>query len=360
MYIYDNTLKMYTSIRLFLPLLMLVASGGICYAQSQKNAYEFTRGDKVIFEDDFSKDTVGAFPSKWHISLCNEFYAHDTSNRHLWRVETDSVDHTLLVMTNGSYLDPNIDSRFYLHDSFALETDFRFNTPNGGAEIVFYPYENPNPCLKERIQIWSSGQLRRDVSSGSRVDKVIGKYPTPFLKNTWHHFAFAYKKGAADFYIDETLVASLPDCGFAPYAVCIGSHNPVSYKHFRITTGANSYDFSKILSGSTLVTHAINFDVNKSVINAEGLAFLGQLAQFLRANPFLKLEIDGHTDSDGDADANMKLSQERADAVKRQLELVGIDGSRLIPVGYGLTKPKVPNATPEGKAENRRVEFVKQ
>ena len=100
--------------------------------------------------------------------------------------------------------------------------------------------------------------------------------------------------------------------------------------------------------------------MNKSVINAEGVTFIAQLAQFLRANPFLKLEIDGHTDSDGDADANMKLSQERADAVKKQLESVGIDGSRLIPIGFGLTKPKVPNGTTEGKAENRRVEFVKQ
>ncbi len=339
---------------------MLLASGGICHAQTANTAYEFTPGNKVIFEDDFSQDTIGAFPSKWHISSCNEFYAHDTSNRHLWRVEKDSIDHTLLVMTNGSYLDPNVTNQFYLHDSFALEVDFRFDSPNGGVELVFYPYENPNPCLKERIQVWSSGQLRRDISSGSRFEKALGKYPVPFAKNTWHHFAMAYKKGAADFYIDGTLVTPLPDCGFSPYGVSIGSHNLVSYKHFRITTGANSYDFAKILTGSTLVTHAINFDVNKSVINADGMAFLAQLAQFLRANPFLKLEIDGHTDGDGDADANMKLSQERADAVKKQLESVGIDGSRLIPVGFGLTKPKVPNATPEGKAENRRVEFVKQ
>ena len=351
---------MRSSIRFTLLLLFGMALCATGHAQTANIAYEFTPGDKVIFEDDFSKDSVGAFPSKWHISSCNEYYAHDTSNRHLWRVEKDTDDHTLLVMTNGSYLDPDIEPRFYLHDSFAVEFDFRFNSANGGAELVFYPYENPNPCFKERIQIWSSGQLRRDVSSGSHFEKALGKYPVPFIKNTWHHFALAYKNKAADFYIDESLVASLPDCGFSPYGISIGSHNPVSYKHFRMTTGKNSYDFTKILAGSTLVTHAINFDVNKSVINAEGLAFIAQLGQFLRSNPFLKLEIDGHTDSDGDADANMKLSQERADAVKKQLESVGIDGSRLIPVGYGFTKPKVPTATPEGKAENRRVEFVKQ
>ena len=351
---------MQLSTRFILPLLFLIACSKIGYAQTTNTAYEFTPGNKVIFEDDLSQDTLGSFPSKWHISSCNEYYAHDTSNRHLWKVEKDSIDHTLLVMTNGSYLDPNIEPKFYLHDSFAVEFDFRFNSANGGAELVFYPYENPNPCFKERIQVWSTGQVRRDVSSGSRFEKALGKYPTPFTKNTWHHFALAYKNKAADFYIDESLVASMADCGFSPYGISIGSHNPVSYKHFRITTGENSYDFTKILSGSTLVSHAINFEVNKSEINAEGRAFIAQLAQFLRANPFLKLEIDGHTDSDGDADANMKLSQDRADAVKKQLESVGIDGSRLIPLGFGLTKPKVPNATPEGKAENRRVEFVKQ
>ncbi len=341
-------------------LLLLTAFGGICHAQPANVTYEFTPGDVVIFEDNFSQDSIGAFPSRWHVSPCNQYYALDTSNRYLWKVEQDSNEHALLIRTNGSYLDPNVGPKYYLHDSFAIEVDFRFDSANGGVELVFYPYENPNPCLKERIQIWSTGQLRKDIISGSHFDKFIGKNPAAFAKGTWHHFALAYRKRAVDFYIDQHLVASLPDCGFSPYGVSIGSHNPVTYKRFRITTGNYNYDFDKILSENKLVTHAITFDVNKSVIGTEGIAFVRQLAQFLKTNPQIRLEIDGHTDSDGDADANMKLSQERADEVKKQLEYAGIDGTRLIPKGFGLTKPIKPNTTPEGKAENRRVEFLLQ
>jgi len=73
----------------------------------------------------------------------------------------------------------------------------------------------------------------------------------------------------------------------------------------------------------------------------------------------LKFEIDGHTDSDGKGDANLKLSQERADAVKAKLTEMGIDDARLTTKGFGATKPIDKNDTAEGKANNRRVEFVK-
>jgi outer membrane protein OmpA-like peptidoglycan-associated protein len=80
----------------------------------------------------------------------------------------------------------------------------------------------------------------------------------------------------------------------------------------------------------------------------------------MKDNPDIKFEIGGYTDSDGDDAYNMTLSQQRADAVKTQLTSMGIDASRLTTKGYGETKPISDNKTPEGKANNRRVEFVKQ
>ena len=74
----------------------------------------------------------------------------------------------------------------------------------------------------------------------------------------------------------------------------------------------------------------------------------------------LKFEIGGHTDSDGTAARNNALSQERADAVKRQMMRMGIDEGRLTAKGYGSSKPLVDNNAAENKAKNRRVEFVKQ
>ena len=74
----------------------------------------------------------------------------------------------------------------------------------------------------------------------------------------------------------------------------------------------------------------------------------------------LKFEIGGHSDGDGDEAYNTKLSQQRADAVKTELVNKGIDASRLTTKGYGKSKPIADNNTPEGKANNRRVEFVKK
>jgi outer membrane protein OmpA-like peptidoglycan-associated protein len=90
------------------------------------------------------------------------------------------------------------------------------------------------------------------------------------------------------------------------------------------------------------------------------MGFINQLVKFLQENAAVKLEIDGHTDSDGDEAANLKLSQDRADAVKKQLVVLGIDALRLTCKGFGKTKPVDNNTTPEGKANNRRVEFVKK
>jgi outer membrane protein OmpA-like peptidoglycan-associated protein len=86
---------------------------------------------------------------------------------------------------------------------------------------------------------------------------------------------------------------------------------------------------------------------------------IAQIVKLLKGDPSLKFEIGGHTDADGDAAKNMTLSQGRADAVKKLLVEQGIEAGRLTAKGYGATKPIDKNDSPEGKANNRRVEFTK-
>ena len=76
-------------------------------------------------------------------------------------------------------------------------------------------------------------------------------------------------------------------------------------------------------------------------------------------HPELKFSIEGHTDSDGDNELNQQLSKDRAQAVLKQLVSMGIENTRLTSKGFGETLPIDSNDTPEGKANNRRVEFVK-
>ncbi len=101
----------------------------------------------------------------------------------------------------------------------------------------------------------------------------------------------------------------------------------------------------------------ITFDVNSANITAEGIAVLDQAAEYLSTNADVEVEIAGHTDSDGDDTSNQTLSQARAEAVLDYLTTQGIEADRMTPVGYGENDPIADNATAEGKAENRRIEF---
>jgi len=107
------------------------------------------------------------------------------------------------------------------------------------------------------------------------------------------------------------------------------------------------------------ITQQIHFEFNKATIRRESFPILDAVQEVLVANPKMTLEIQGHTDNVGSAAYNQKLSQSRADSVRKYLENHGIDGSRLRSVGYGLTQPIVPNTTDSNRALNRRVQFIR-
>jgi outer membrane protein OmpA-like peptidoglycan-associated protein len=111
-------------------------------------------------------------------------------------------------------------------------------------------------------------------------------------------------------------------------------------------------------TGSVVELKNIFFDVNKWDLKPESKAELEKLVSFLQKNPTLRIELGGHTDNSGDKKFNLTLSANRAKAVYDYLLLNGkIAASRLTYKGYGDSRPKVPNDTPENKARNRRTEF---
>jgi OmpA-OmpF porin, OOP family len=100
------------------------------------------------------------------------------------------------------------------------------------------------------------------------------------------------------------------------------------------------------------------FDFNKATIKPVSFALLDDVARAMTDNPKIKVEVQGHTDSKGDDDYNLKLSQRRAESVRTYLIRKGIDSNRMVPKGYGENVPIADNRTQEGRDQNRRVEFV--
>jgi outer membrane protein OmpA-like peptidoglycan-associated protein len=113
------------------------------------------------------------------------------------------------------------------------------------------------------------------------------------------------------------------------------------------------------MSTGKYISHAIQFDTGSDQLRPESINVIKEVAAALQKQPALKLRIEGHTDSTGDAAKNLDLSKRRAESVKGALIRLGIGADRLTTEGLGQTKPMAPNDTPQGRAENRRVEFVK-
>ena len=107
------------------------------------------------------------------------------------------------------------------------------------------------------------------------------------------------------------------------------------------------------------ITQQIQFDFNKSTIKPVSFPILDEVRAVLVKNPKIKLEVQGHTDNVGSAAYNLKLSDARAGSVRKYLVDTGIDPSRLIAKGYGLTQPLVPNNSAKNRSLNRRVQFIR-
>jgi outer membrane protein OmpA-like peptidoglycan-associated protein len=152
----------------------------------------------------------------------------------------------------------------------------------------------------------------------------------------------------------------LPDFDYA-YTV-VNNFGDGTLGFTRVRFAESTPDFSHtIMAAGRYVTYGILFDTGSDRLKPESAAVIKSIAAGLQANADLKLKIEGHTDSTGDAALNLDLSKRRAAAVKQVLVAeFQIDAARLTTDGLGASKPLESNDNPQGRAQNRRVEFVKQ
>jgi OOP family OmpA-OmpF porin len=320
--------------------------------------YDFVAGEKILFEDNFQGDMDGEFPAHWELLQGQAI---------LNKVEGNLA----FFITDGNYgrVTPRLKSDDYLGDEFTIEFDYYNYKPQDGSASYGVVVQLSNMVeegfVHDNSLYISTASVSYDgVGVSLAKDYPADMYGDDKFSNKFHHIAIAVKNHQMKVYVDQIRILVVPDVkadfrtmGFAGIA---SEEYPIIVKNVKVAEGGKMNMLDKISTDGKIVTHGILFDVNKATIKPESMGVINQISQLMKDNPDLKFEIGGYTDGDGDESANLKLSEQRAIAVQNQLVSMGVESSRLTAKGYGESKPLDSNSTLEGKANNRRVEFIKK
>jgi outer membrane protein OmpA-like peptidoglycan-associated protein len=147
---------------------------------------------------------------------------------------------------------------------------------------------------------------------------------------------------------------------YALYVSCQGyafQSMHFNYQQQQVAPLERHIQLDPITKGTAVVLNNIFFDTDSYVLKDKSITELRRVLQFLTENPQVKIEIQGHTDNTGTAAYNQQLSENRARAVYQFLIQAGIPATRLSAKGFGALHPVASNDTPEGRMQNRRIEF---
>jgi OmpA-OmpF porin, OOP family len=340
-----------------------VAAGESATAPGSAKAwskYNFVPGDEIIFEDDLSREENGEFPSRWDLVKGS--------------AENASVDgKPVILFEKNAILTPLMKESKYLPDVFTIEFDAYFNdnyTSWQQYNLRFYPGHSGSAKINDDIlhplQIRANGAYILVIKGPERERKIFDNYGN--ARDTglprWKHIAISYNQRALKVFIDEDRILNIPNIELYPEMLSIEAFTHKddteirAIKNVRIAKGGKDL-YKRIMEDGKFITRGILFDVNKAVLRPESMGVINEIAALMKEHADLKFSIEGHTDSDGDDSHNLKLSEQRAIAVKEALAGLGIDNSRMQAKGLGEAVPVSDNTSPEGKANNRRVEFVK-
>ena len=339
--------------------------------------FDFVSGEKVIFFDDFTLDNVGDFPGKWNTNGQGEVV---TSNLYPGK---------WLKMRNSTTYLPSIASTKF-PDNYTFEYDMVANGEDrtGTFNIEFTSLKNKNQVpdasdptnntgLFITTELSTDGSIRYLTRSIINTDGNAedGGANTDLTDNTLRgkankkfHISITVNKQRLRYYVNEVKVLDLPN------VIPIGNYNAIIFRmwgwvedhpfdalisNVRYAEGTTDVR-NKLMTEGKLITHGILFAVNSDKIKSESYGTLKEIAQVLKENAAVRVKITGHTDSDGTESANLDLSKRRALAVKNALNKdFGIDASRMETDGKGASMQVSSNTSTEGKANNRRVEFLK-
>ena len=333
---------------------------------------DFKRGSVIMYQDYVTAEQVGEFPSKW------DLFQGTVETKTLGGVKainpTDNAQIQPLIKEQGAYLP----------EEFTIEYDFYYW--NSKDDVGLNDMKLILAVTKNRSEFpgegYDSGDLTAFVLKHGVCDtrehgytfngNKEGAFEYSFKKG-WNHVAMSFNKRALKVYFNDKRVVNLPRVN-QPTWMCF--QVPFEYKNLTfirnvvIAKGAvalydrNAQDVSAVEKAiqetGKFVTNNILFDTGKATLKQESMIEIMKVADYMKKNPNVRFEVQGHTDNQGSDKINDPLSQQRAEAIVKALEGLGVDGFNLRAVGKGSHEPVADNKTEAGRAKNRRVEFIKK
>jgi len=341
--------------------------------------FDFIPGDLILYAEDFSQDEIGELPLNWNtggkaelVTLSsipgkwlrlyqNALYltSNKTEFSRNFTVEFDLI----LQLKNGGYSYPYVSFGFLSSNDQPTNDNQFLNGYRKFQSTEFYvrPSEGGNSNMYLETHQDGKRLFVSEQQYVAKLEKYYGKAS---------HIAIQVQEKRIRIWINDEKKFDLPMAGATAYIFnnLFFKIHASGYKddqlgfyisNLKVATGKPDTRH-KLVEEGKFNTTGILFDFQSAVIKPESYGVLKEIAKVLKENNSIKVKVIGHTSSDGDDAANMELSKNRAAAVKNALiNEFGIEPAQLETEGKGETAPIADNKTKEGKALNRRVEFLK-
>jgi OmpA-OmpF porin, OOP family len=330
--------------------------------------FDFVPGERVVAAEDFTQDAIGDFPARWNTNAAGEI------------VTINGQPGRWLKLTRAGFFTPEFvtDLPDNVTVEFDLTTppDFNAGFPLQTAFVQLPDLKKPADWQSAPNNFFFTAHPSASEGASELITRQDGTSTAGNQTRTTQlaangkpvHIAVWRQRQRVRVYMNQEKIWDSPRAIAASakfnslvFFVPGGCGNCEYYlANLRVATGAPDTR-NKILTEGKWVTHGILFDVGSDRIKPESYGTLKEVASVLAENADVRVQIVGHTDSDGDDAANMELSKRRAASVKSTLvSEFKIDGGRMETDGKGESQPVDKNDNPAGKANNRRVEFIKK
>jgi outer membrane protein OmpA-like peptidoglycan-associated protein len=327
--------------------------------------FDYIPGEKVLVFDQFESTEQGDFPINWNTNASAEVVKFD-----------GRTEKFLKLSPQGIYQNEDIKA---LPENFTLDFDVfateDYSEMMSGLKVVFVRKTDAPMMYDQNFSTETQfGMDMHPAGDGgtcyfwvldqNNVSTITNEVKIAVSRGQFFKVSIWRQKNRVRVYINEQKIIDLPRALFPDitYESLFANYTfggQLYMANIRFAVGAPDTR-SKLITEGKLVSRGILFDTNSAKIKAESFGALKDIATVLLENPTVRVKIIGHTDSEGDDKANLDLSKKRAESVKETLIAeFKIPANQLETDGKGESEPTDPNTSSVGKANNRRVEFVK-